>query len=193
MGMANDDGRMALMRAGRPRVSYADLERMPDDGRRYEIVDGELFDVTPAPSPVHQRVSKRLQRQLEAYFEDAQRGEVFDAPVDVILTPHDVFEPDIVLVNDPSQVSGRAIEGVPALVVEVLSPSTTAYDRSTKGRRYAALEIPHYWIVDPVGRRIECYRWEGGTHHLVAEGGASGTLQHPDFDGLVIDLDAIFR
>jgi Uma2 family endonuclease len=184
---------MALMRAGRPRVSYADLEDMADDGRRYEIVDGELFDVTPAPSPLHQRVSKRLQRQLEAYFEAAQRGEVFNAPVDVILTPHDVFEPDIVLVTDGSQVSGRAIEGVPALLVEVLSPSTTAYDRTTKGRRYAALAIPHYWIVDPVGRRIECYRWEKGTHHLVAEGGASGVLRHPDFEGLVVDLDAIWR
>jgi Uma2 family endonuclease len=184
---------MALMSAGRPQVTYADLERMPDDGRRYEIVDGELFDVTPAPSPLHQRVSKRLQRQLEAYFETAGRGEVFNAPVDVILTPHDVFEPDIVLVTNPSQVSGRAIEGAPALLVEVLSPSTTAYDRTTKGRRYAALGIAHYWIVDPVARRVECYRAEAGTHRLVAEAGASGTLMHPDFPGLTIDLDAIWR
>jgi Uma2 family endonuclease len=184
---------MALMRAGRPRVSYADLERMANDGRRYEIVDGELFDVTPAPSPLHQRVSKRLQRQLEAYFESAGRGEVFDAPVDVLLTPHDVFEPDIVLVTDPSQVSARGIEGVPALLVEVLSPSTTAYDRSTKGRRYAALGIPHCWIVDPAAGRIECYRAEAGTYRLVAEAGAPGTLRHPDFAGLVIDLEAIWR
>jgi Uma2 family endonuclease len=184
---------MALMRVGRPQVTYADLERMPDDGRRYEIVDGELFDVTPAPSPLHQRVSKRLQRQLEAYFETAGRGEVFNAPVDVILTPHDVFEPDIVLVTNPSQVSGRAIEGAPALLVEVLSPSTTTYDRTTKGRRYAALGIAHYWIVDPVARRIECYRAEAGTHRLVAEAGASGTLTHPDFPALTIDLDAIWR
>lgn len=180
------------MRAGRPRVSYADLERMADDGRRYEIVDGELFDVTPAPSPLHQRVSKRLQRQLETYFEAARRGEIFNAPVDVILTPHDVFEPDIVLVTDPSQVSGRAIEGAPALLVEVLSPSTTAYDRVTKGRRYAVLGIPHFWIVDPVGRRIECYKSTAGMSRLVAEGGAPGTLRHPDFEGLLIDLDAIF-
>jgi Uma2 family endonuclease len=180
------------MRADRPRVSYADLERLPDDGRRYEIVDGELFDVTPAPSPLHQRVSKRLQRQLEEYFEAAGRGEVFDAPLDVIVTPHDVFEPDIVIVTDSSQVSRRAVEGVPALVVEVLSPSTTAYDRRTKGRRYAALGVPHYWIVDPVGRRIECYRWKDGAHELVVAGEAPGTMRHPDFDGLVIDLDRIF-
>ncbi len=181
------------MRAERPRVSYADLERMPDDGRRYEIVDGELFDVTPAPSPLHQRVAKRLERQLEAYFEAAGRGEVFHSPIDVILTPHDVFEPDIVLVTDPSSVSARAIEGVPALVVEVLSPSTAAYDRRTKGSRYAALGIPHYWIVDPAARRIECYRLEAGEHHLVVEATAPGTLQHPDFVGLAIDLDTIWR
>jgi Uma2 family endonuclease len=149
---------MALMKAERPRVSYADLERMADDGRRYEIVDGELFDVTPSPSPLHQRVSKRLQRQLETYFETTGRGEVFDAPLDVILTPHDVFKPDIIVVRDPSQVSTRAIEGPPALRVEVLSPSTTNYDRSRKAPRYAALDIPRFWIVDPIERRIECYR-----------------------------------
>jgi len=184
---------MALMRAERPHVSYADLEAMADDGRRYEIVDGELFDVTPSPSPLHQRLSKRLQRQLEAYFEGRRQGEVFDAPLDVILTPHDVFEPDIVLVADPAQVSARAIEGAPALVAEVLSPSTTSYDRTTKGRRYATLGIPHFWVVDPVAQRIECYRVESGAYRLVAEGGAAGTLRHPDFAGLEIDLDEIWR
>jgi Uma2 family endonuclease len=184
---------MALMRAGRPRVSCADLERLADDGRRYEIVDGKLFDVTPAPSPLHQRVSKRLQRQLEAYFEDARGGEVFNSPIDVFLTSHDLFEPDIVVVTERSQISARGIEGVPALLVEVLSPSTTAYDRTTKGRRYAALGIPHYWIVDPVARRIECYRAKAGTNHLVAQAGAAGTLTHPDFAGLTIDLDTIWR
>ena len=183
---------MALMRAERSRVSYADLERMPDDGRRFEIIDGELIDVTPSPSPLHQRASKRLQRQLEAYFEAGGRGEVFDAPLDVILNPYDVFEPDIIVVTDAAQVSRRAIEGAPTIVVEVLSPSSVKYDRVKKGNRYAVLGLPHYWILDPSTRRLECLRLADGSYRLVAAAEGDDSLAHPDFPGLTIDLAAIW-
>lgn len=183
---------MALMRAERSRVSYADLERMPDDGRRFEIIDGELIDVSASPSPLHQRASKRLQRQLEAYFESGGRGEVFDAPLDVILNPYDVFEPDIIVVTDRDQVSRRAIEGAPAVVVEVLSPSTVKYDRVKKGNRYAALGLRHYWILDPAVRRLECFRCEGGSYVLAVAVEGDASLTHPDFPGLTIDLAAIW-
>ena len=136
------------------KLDYYDYVRIPPDGKRYELLEGDVY-VTPAPSPRHQRVSKRLQRQLEAYFEASGRGEVFDAPIDLILTPHDVVQPDLVVVTDPGQVSGRAIEGSPALVVEVLSLSTRDHDRPVKGRRYAALGIRHYWLVDLEASRIE--------------------------------------
>jgi Uma2 family endonuclease len=69
---------------------YADLANTPDDRQRYELLDGQFY-VTPAPNPLHQRVSKRLQRQLEDYFETRGLGEVFDAPVDVILSRYDVL------------------------------------------------------------------------------------------------------
>jgi Uma2 family endonuclease len=179
---------MAVMKAERPRVSYADLLAMPDDGRRYEIIDGELFDVSAAPSPSHQRVAKRLLRQLEAYFEAPGRGEVFIAPVDVVLTTWDVFEPDLVVVTERGQVTARAVEGSPALVVEVLSPSTRSYDRTKKGRRYAALGISHFWVVDPAEARLQCYRLEEGAYQLVAGGQGSVVLTHSDFPGLTIDL-----
>jgi Uma2 family endonuclease len=92
-----------------------------------------------------------------------------NAPIDVILTPHDVVQPDFVVVTDPGQVTGRAdpghvtgreIEGPPALVVEVLSPGPADYDRTTKARRYAALGIRHFRLVDPDARTLECYRRE---------------------------------
>jgi Uma2 family endonuclease len=165
---------------------------MPDDGRRFEIIDGELFDVTPSPSPLHQRASKRLQRQLEAYFETTGRGEVFDAPLDVILTAHDVFEPDIIVVTNQAQVSRRAIEGAPTLVVEVLSPSTVAYDRVKKGSRYAALGLEHYWILDPSAARLECFRLQAGAYQRVADATGDARIDHPDFPGLTIDLRAIW-
>ena len=174
------------------RLDYDDYCAIPADGKRYELLDGQVY-VTPAPSPLHQRVSKRLQRLLEAYFEEPGRGEVFDAPIDVILTPHDVVQPDLVVVTDPGLVSRRGIEGAPTLVVEVLSPNTTVYDRTTKAQRYAALGIPHYWIVDPEARTIECFRHHETTYQLAGAFGPTDTLTHPDFPGLRLSLAALWR
>jgi Uma2 family endonuclease len=174
-------------------LDYDDYCAIPPDGKRYELIDGTVH-VTPAPSPLHQRVSKRLQRLLEAYFEaPGQGGEVFDAPIDVILTPHDVVQPDLVVVTNPALVSARGIEGPPHLVVEVLSPTTTAYDRTTKAQRYAALGIPHYWLVDPETRSVECFRRHEAAYQLVGAFGPDATLTHPDFPGLRFDLPALWR
>lgn len=168
-------------------LDYDDLASIPPDGKRYELLEGSLH-VTSAPSPHHQRVSKRLQRQLEACFEGRGLGEVFDAPVDVILTRHDVVEPDIVVVTAPGQVSARAIEGPPALAVEVLSPTTATYDRTVKARRCAELGIAHFWLVDPEARRLECFRAEAGTYQRVLEAEGDEVVEHPDWPGLRIML-----
>jgi Uma2 family endonuclease len=172
-------------------LDYCDLAHTPDDGNRYEILEGNLL-VTPAPAPLHQRTSKRLQRQLEAYFETRSMGEVFNAPVDVILTFHDVVEPDLVVVADPKQITKRGIEGTPLLVVEILSPSTRDRDRTVKARRYAEVGIPHYWIVDPDVQRIECYRLQTTTYTLLIDSSSPAPLTHPDFPDFQIDLAAIW-
>jgi Uma2 family endonuclease len=169
------------------KLDYDDYAGIPPDRNRYEIINGDLY-VTPAPSPFHQRMSKRLQRKLEAYFEGAGTGEVFDAPIDLILTNRDVVQPDLVVVSTPSQISQRGIEGVPLLVVEILSPSTRNQDRAVKGWRYAELGIPHYWIGDPETKRLECYRLEARTYALVAHGEGDVVVTPPDFPGLLIRL-----
>ncbi len=176
----------------KPRLDYDDYAAIPPDRNRYEVLDGELY-VTPAPSPLHQRVSKRLQRQLEAYFEARGLGEVFNAPIDLILSFHDVVQPDLVVVTEPTQVSGRGVEGPPALVVEVLSPSTRTQDRTAKARRYAALGVPHYWLVDPETRRIECYRAEQGTYRLVGASEGDAPLSHPDWPDLTLTPADLWR
>ena len=174
------------------KLDYSDYAAIPSDRNRYEVLDGELL-VTPAPSPLHQRVSKRLQRQLEQFFEGARRGEVFDAPIDVILSAHDVLQPDLFVVTELSQISSRGIEGSPALLVEVLSPSSRQTDRSAKAKRYAELGCPHYWIVDPDARRIECYRVAGREYAPVVDAEGNCTLAHPDWQGLTIDLGVLWR
>jgi Uma2 family endonuclease len=174
------------------KLEYRDLAHTPDDNRRYELLDGALF-VTPSPRPLHQRVSKRLQRQLEAYFEDRGLGEVFNAPVDVILSMHDVVVPDLVVVTVPPQVTERAIKGAPALVVEILSPTTRARDRKLKAERYATLGVANYWIVDPGRETIECFRLQG-THYIpVVSTESPACMIHPDWPEMTIDLGEIWR
>ena len=107
-------------------LDYSDYLSVPDDGKRYEIVGGELY-VTPTPTTLHQRVSRRLERQLEDYFHDRGLGEVFHAPVTLRLTHHDVVEPDVLVIDNVEQISeGGIIKGPPVLVVEILSRSTAS-------------------------------------------------------------------
>ncbi|MBI2525735.1 MAG: Uma2 family endonuclease [Candidatus Rokubacteria bacterium] len=172
------------------RLDYDDYAAIPADGRRWELLDGEPH-VTPAPSPIHQRLVAGLLVALLKHF--PRPAEVFVSPIDVILTPHDVLQPDIVVVADPAQVSARGIEGPPLLVVEVLSPGTAAYDRTIKARRYAALGVPHLWLVDPEGRSIECHRRDGDEYRLVIAAGPADTLVHPDFAALAIPLAPLWE
>jgi Uma2 family endonuclease len=181
-----------MQRALNARLTYDDYAAIPSDGQTYQIIDGEVY-VTPAPSPFHQRASKRLQRQLEAYFEDTGRGEVFNAPIDLILSTHDVMQPDLVVVSDPASVTRRAIEAPPMLVVEVLSPSSERMDRQIKARRLAAFGVPHYWVLDPEERTLECYELEAGVYVLRASGAGEASVTAPGLEGLTIALAAIWR
>ena len=148
--------------------------------------------MTPAPSPIHQRVSRRLQRILEDYFHSRGLGEVFDAPIDLILTFHDVVQPDLVVAT-PAQVSARGIEGPPLLVVEILSPSTARQDRTVKAKRYAALGVVHYGMVEPGARRIECYRLAAGEYAVLVQAEGGTVLVHPDWAGLTIPLAGLWQ
>lgn len=174
------------------KLDYSDLRVTPDDGRRYELVRGNLY-VTPSPGTEHQRVSGRLFVLLRSYFLERRLGEVFAAPTDVILTGHDVFVPDLLVVGDPAHVTERGVEGPPLLVVEILSPSTRNVDQGVKARRYAELGVEHYWIVDPDRRSLECHRLVEGAFHLLIEGDGEMTLTHPTWDGFSIDLGCLWR
>lgn len=174
------------------KLDYSDLVGTLDDGRRYELVRGDLL-VTPSPTPVHQRLSKRLVLLLVDYFERRSIGEVFDAPIDLILTNRDVFVPDLLVVADPKHISKRGIEGPPLLIVEILSPSTRSQDRGVKARRYAELGVEHYWIVDPASKCLECYRLAGRAYRRVIDASGETKLEHPDWDELIVDLAALWR
>ena len=139
-------------------LTYKEYEALPADGRRYEIHEGEL-SVVPAPSPDHQIISRNLFVALHAHVKAKGIGEVLYAPLDVILSDTSIVQPDIVYL-DPARLgslSRRGVEGPPTLVVEILSPTTTLIDRSTKHQLYARYGVPFFWLVDPEGRTVNAF------------------------------------
>ena len=97
------------------------------------------------------------------------------------------------MVAKPAQISARGIEGPPLLVVEVLSPSSKKRDRKLKAARYAELGVPHCWIVDPEARTLECFRARSDAYELVIRGGGDCRLEHPGWDGLTLELAALWK
>lgn len=149
---------------GMPQVTRwtAEMVRaLPDDGNRYEVVDGELL-VTPAPAELHQRAVSLLLTALDRYARAHGVGEALPSPADIELDRYGMVQPDVFV---QGLVGGRPSAawntGAPLLlVVEVLSPSTARSDRTTKRLRFQRAGIPEYWIVDMDARVIE--RWRPG-------------------------------
>lgn len=147
---------MSTEARSRTKLTYEDYCLYPDDGRRHEIIDGDHY-VNPAPSTYHQHVSKRLQYQFYTKIELAGHGVVFNAPVDVHLTEHDVVQPDLVVILNAKKliVTPTKVKGAPDLLVEILSPSSIDNDRRLKRNLYESCKIPEYWIVDPFEHQLE--------------------------------------
>ena len=145
-------------------LTVEDLEAMPDDGRRYELIGGAIV-MTPAPDVAHQRASRRLQDLLEGAW---PAMEVFAAPVDVDLPGGQRVQPDLVVVERGR--TGPRLTLPVALVVEIVSPGSVVNDRVTKLGIYADAGIEHYWVLDLPAGVVACHVLQGQTYRLVAEG-----------------------
>ena len=145
-------------------LTYADLDDMPDDGHRYELVDGTLI-VTPAPRTIHQRVVLHLATLLKASC--PPELEVFVAALDIVLSDHTVMQPDV-LVARRSDLTERNLPAAPVLAVEVLSPSTRHIDLGTKRLAFEAAGVPSYWVADPDEPSLTVFELEGASYREVA-------------------------
>ncbi len=136
----------------------AQWESLPDDGNRYEVIDGVLY-MSTAPSVFHQWIIHQLVRTLFVQIEDAGIGLVLWSPLGVFMPGCDPVQPDVVVIRkaDLGIIRGRRIEGEPALLVEVLSPSNAGIDTETKRKAYARAQVPEYWIVRPASRDLLVY------------------------------------
>lgn len=178
----------------RVRFKATDIWDAPDDGYRYEVIDGELF-LSPAPDWGHQRSIGELHAYLWQHIRPLGLGEVVESPVGVVLDEETAVQPDLVYIARERLhiISERGVDGAPDLVVEALSPSTRARDLGVKMRRYAGAGIPHYWTLDHHDRTLCAYRLGAGEYDLVATCGPGSVFEPELFPGLRIPVDDLWR
>lgn len=190
-GMAHSAGSTA-------KLTYDDLVAMfPEDDRlRRELIDGDLF-VTPSPLERHQRLVWRLAVSIGVHLEaHPDQGQGFTAPFDVVLSPHDVVEPDLLVVLGDQQdiLTDKNVRGAPGLAIEVLSPGTRKRDQTLKRQLFDREGVREYWMVDPDRNRVIVHRRApDGSFPLVTTLGASETLTTPLLPGWGLRLDRLFR
>ncbi len=145
-----------------PRYVYEDLLTIPDDGKRYELLEGDLL-VSPSAKPRHQKILGNVFVMLRK-LQDAGLGEAYSAPLDVVFDRHNVFEPDVLFIRTERLdiVTEKNVSGPPDLVVEVLSDSTRDADLGRKLRAYSRFEVSEYWVVDPDANTVQVFRRENG-------------------------------
>jgi len=181
-----------MARLVRNALTYEDFLRFPDDGNRYEIIGGEMY-VSKAPNLRHQRISRDLGFAIQTHLRRTGEGELLHAPLAVILSPHDIFVPDLVVVlpERASILRADAIHGAPNLVIEIVSRSTEGRDRGIKRDAYDRFGVEEYWIVDPDDDRIEVHARAKGKLELACDVGRGESFQSPVLAGLTVAVDEI--
>jgi Uma2 family endonuclease len=182
-----------IARMGMGIVSYADLQRWPEDGHQYELYDGEVR-VVPSATNRHQLILQELYDQLRA-FERTHGGRLLIAPSDVVFNQFNVLQPDLlyftharrhlVQLDKPTDVS-------PDLAIEILSASTSTHDRTRKQAMYARFGVREYWIVDPSDETVEIFVLEESNYRLVQMVGRYDTAASSLIEGLVVDTSQVF-
>jgi Uma2 family endonuclease len=173
-------------------LTYEDLERAREASNdRFELIEGELF-VTPAPSLWHQDILGNLYVLLRRAVFEPGLGRVYLAPADVRLDEHTIVQPDLIVVlSDRPVLTAARIEGTPSLAVEIISPSTSTYDRGTKRNLYAQYSVPEYWLVDPEAETVTVFSDpRDGRYHT--ETVSSDVVVSATIPGLSADLKALF-
>ena len=175
------------------KLGYADYCAAPAD-KRYELLDGELIMV-PAPNLKHQRVQLELAAALRRFIRDRALGELFIPACDVVLSEHDVVQPDLLFVSREREhllSGGQNVQGAPDLVVEILSPGTAERDRGEKLALYGKRGVTECWLVDPVSETVRIHRLQGERLIPTRTFGREETLRSPLLGGLALRLDGIF-
>jgi Uma2 family endonuclease len=174
-------------------LTYDDLLELPDDGKRREVLEGELI-VNPAPRRDHQMISANLDWILQRYLRSSGAGRVFTHPVDLNLGRHNIVQPDLVVIREQRLDIYRPegiIDEAPDIVVEILSPSSRVIDLVRKMALYARSYVPEYWVADPERRILLINRLQGDDF-VPIEPDADGWIASPTLPGLRVDPAEVF-
>ncbi len=175
----------------KPKLAYEDYANLPDD-ERYELIDGELMPM-PSPKAIHQALCGKIYMAVCMFSEMMGAGATYVAPLDVILSDFNVVQPDVIFVsNARAHIIDDYVHGAPDLVVEILSPSTADYDRTTKRELYERHGVPEYWLVDPYAKTITILRLGADGYNVHAVYGEGDTLSSPTLAGFALDLGELF-
>ena len=183
---------MATQRSG-TLLTYEDYCNMPDD-ERYQLIDGELI-IIATPSVVHQGTSRNIGTPLDIFVKANRLGEMYYAPFDVVLSNINVVQPDILFVSRERShiLTDAGISGAPDLVVEILSPSTAALDKTRKRELYARYRVPEYWQADTDDFSVVVLILAGDDYEVAGVYGLGETLVSPLLTGFRLDVDDIFE
>lgn len=175
------------------RWTYKNYASLPDDGRRYEIVNGVLF-MTPSPSGAHQDAVLEIASHLRSHVKLAGIGLVRVAPFDVELAQNVVVQPDVLVVLNEhgDRIKEDRIVGAPDLVVEVASPGTATYDRNNKYHAYARAGVPEYWIADPIAQTVEVLALDISTYHSLGVFRGKASLPSQVLAGFAAHVEEFF-
>jgi Uma2 family endonuclease len=189
---------MGLPQAKNGRYTYTDYATWPDE-IRCEIIDGEIYDMSPAPGRAHQKTVVALVTALASRLK-GHKCKVFVAPFDVVLSQHDVVQPDVLVVCNPGKITEKNIQGAPDLIVEVLSPSTALNDLRVKKELYRKFRVREYVIIHPTERYVMQHNLLGGGGEAMEPSWTEAALLAPDetlvlrsLDGLEIPLAEVFE
>lgn len=154
------------------KYTYADYLTWTDEAR-CELIDGEVYMMSPAPSSTHQRIVRNLTMQLAIYLQ-GKTCEVFPAPFDVRLSADagddTVVQPDLSVICDPGKITERGCKGAPDMIVEILSPSSASHDQVVKFNKYLEAGVAEYWMVSPEARTVQVYLLKDGGYFSRAYG-----------------------
>ena len=173
--------------------TYDEYARLPDDGNRYEVIDGEVL-VTPAPSTTHQHILATLIIALRGYVERERLGVVLP-DVDLLFVEGQFLRPDLLFVPNAARdgITSRGVEKAPGLVVEILSPSSGSIDRVKKPRRYRDFGVPEYSVVDPEEQVVWVWRFAAGASDAERVEGRVTWRPEGAATELVLTTEELFR
>lgn len=173
---------------------YADYLRLPNDGKRYEIIDGVLY-VANAPGYDHQFAVTKLTSRLDLFVTENNLGVVLSAPFEVHLSETSrPVQPDVVFIRaeHQPQPGAQLFEGAPDLIIEVISPGSFRLDRKVKFDAYEQARVPEYWLADPKTRSIEVYTLARGEYALYGQFTGNESIRSKVLEGIAIIASSLF-